>query len=153
MSSFLGPLRIEKIAERRWMLTDDLAFDSTWPKCPGVFIAPRGFQTDLASIPQVLWSVLPHIGNWDRAATIHDAAYGNVLTNVNGDRMFVVKKLSDGLFYEGMRADGVGWWTARRMWRAVSAFGDPKGHPLAAHRHAQMALADAGYVPGVLTAP
>lgn len=130
-AAFLSPLRMETIGERQWLLTDDLVFFSALYR--GVVIAPRGFQTNLASIPRVLWSVFPKTGKADFASVIHDGGYGHCLVTQNGDRIHAVKHVSDNLFYEGMRAAGVNRVSAVLMYRAVVLCGRPAEHPLAAH--------------------
>lgn len=127
-AKFLTPLRTEKIGERRWLLTDNLVFQSA--KYPGKFIAPRGFQHDFASIPRWAWVCFPKVGNQDKAAVIHDGGYGHVLITENGDRIYTVKFVADNLFLEAMLAEGVNGLSARMMYRAVSWFGDPREHPL-----------------------
>ena len=129
---FLSPLRTEKLGAQRWILTDDLVFESKVLR--GRFIAPRGFQTDLASIPRALWAICPKVDVYDAAAVIHDAAYGNALTTFSGYRVFLIKTLADDLFYEACRVEGVSAFRARLMHWAVSTFGDPLGHPLAENR-------------------
>ena len=129
IAQFLTPLRTETLGPRRWILTDDLRFYSEQYR--GIVVAPRGFQTDLASIPRLAWVLFPKVGNQDWAAVIHDAGYGNALVTQHGDRIFAVKKVSDDLFLEGMLAHGVSRFAARWMYRAVHLFGNPKGHPLA----------------------
>src|SRR5688572_157944 len=131
-AAFLTPLRTEKIGPQRWLLTDDLLFRSVI--LPGVFVAPRGFQTDLASIPRIAWVLFPKVDIWDRPAVIHDAGYGNALMTEHGDRIFLIKHWGDKLFREALSVEGVSALKARFMYRFVSLFGDPKGHPLAAHR-------------------
>jgi hypothetical protein len=126
---FLSPLRMETIGDRRWLLIDDLIFQSA--KYRGIVVAPRGFQTDLASIPRLAWTFVPKVGKWDFAACVHDAGYGNALVTEHGDRIFAVKAVSDTLFLEGMHAQGVNGFLAQFMYRAVSLFGNPEGHPLA----------------------
>lgn len=134
-AAFLTPLRMEKIGPRRWLLIDDLVFQSD--RYPGQFIAIRGFQTDLASIPRFLWVIAPKVDLYDQAAVIHDAAYGNALYTENLDRIHTIKAVADHLFHEGMLAMGVSGWRARLMYKAVDLFGTPVGHPL---RNAQPPL-------------
>lgn len=56
-----------------WALTEPLAY---WPSNGREpIIVPRGFVTDLASIPRPLWSWLPPDGPWAKAAVIHDFLY------------------------------------------------------------------------------
>lgn len=129
---FLSPLRTEKIGEQRWLLIDDLVFRSE--KYKGIFIAPRGAQTDLASIPLIAQSLFSKVGNYDRSAVIHDGGYGNYLVTENGDRIFCIKRVSDDLFNEGMAADDVSRVKRFFIYHAVKYFGNPDGHPLAMNR-------------------
>lgn len=56
-----------------WGLTQDLVY---WPSNGhDPIIVPRGFVTDLASIPRPLWWWLPPDGPWAKAAVIHDFLY------------------------------------------------------------------------------
>jgi hypothetical protein len=56
-----------------WGLTEALVY---WPSNDDKpIIVPRGFVTDLASIPRPLWSWLPPDGPWAKAAVIHDFLY------------------------------------------------------------------------------
>jgi hypothetical protein len=56
-----------------WATTEELVY---WPSNEHVpIIVPRGFVTDLASIPRPLWSWLPPDGPWAKAAVIHDFLY------------------------------------------------------------------------------
>lgn len=132
-AGFLKRLRTEKIGNFRWILTDDLPFRSV--KFPGVFIAPAGFQTDLASIPRIAWTIFPKAGGkHDPASVVHDAGYAHALVTENGDRIHTVKAVADLLFLEGMQAEHVSGFGSRLMYAAVSAFGNPAKHPLAANR-------------------
>src|SRR3989304_8532658 len=95
---FLSSLRTEKIGAQYWLLIDDLIFYSK--KYNRIFIAPRGTQTDLASIPWFIQFIFSKVGKYDRAAVIHDGGYGNYLVTEDGDRIFCIKKISDNLFNE-----------------------------------------------------
>lgn len=56
-----------------WGLSEVLVY---WPSNDDKpIIVPRGFVTDLASIPRPLWSWLPPDGPWAKAAVIHDFLY------------------------------------------------------------------------------
>jgi len=129
---FLTPLRTEKIGPYRWILLDDFHFQSK--RFNGIFVAPRGFQTDLASIPLRLGSVIPRVGAWDWASVPHDAGYGNSLVTVRDERIYLIKEYCDLIFLDGLLAVGVERELARTMYAAVKLFGDHKGHPLAMHR-------------------
>jgi hypothetical protein len=128
-ATFLTPLRAEQIGSHRWLLIDDLQFYSE--KYQGVFIAPRGFQSDLASVPNILGSLIPKTGAYNPVAVIHDAGYMHALVTKNGIRIHTVKHVADNLFAEGLKAVGVGFLRRRMMTRMVRLFGDPAMHPLA----------------------
>lgn len=64
-------------------------------------VVPAGFTTDLASIPQLLWNILPPIGKYDRAAVLHDFLY-----RVGG----VTKAQADGVLKEVMEFRQVTLW-------------------------------------------
>lgn len=78
-------------------------------------IVPKGFETDLASIPQAMQSIIPLVGNHLQAAIVHDICYR--------DNIGVSKDDADNMFYESMRFLGVSWWKASAMYRAVRMFG------------------------------
>jgi hypothetical protein len=126
---FLTPLRIEKVSRSRWILIDSLVYESI--RYRGVFIAPRGFQTDLASIPQPLWSIIPKIGDHDMAAVLHDAAYAHALLTRTGERIHCVKHVADNLFAEALCECPIPGLRRWLMVRAVRMYGDPAVHPLA----------------------
>jgi hypothetical protein len=129
---FLGPLDMRKLGPRRWMTLDDLVFCSS--RYAGYYVVPRGFQTDLASIPSALWGpLLPPVGAHDRAAVLHDAAYAHALLTSDGRRIRCAKHVADDLFDEALRADGVPGWRRVLMAAAVRRFGRLDAHPLQAH--------------------
>lgn len=127
-AAFESDLDVRKIGERRWLLLDDLRFRSVL--YPGVFVAPRGFQTDLASIPQAAYTLFPPVGWYDYSAVIHDAGYGGALTTEDGTRIYATKDVADQLFLEGMEARDVPWMVRKLMYQAVRQFGNPAAHPL-----------------------
>jgi hypothetical protein len=128
---FLTPLRTEKIGPYRWILLDDFHFQTK--RLNGILVTPRGFQTDLASIPLRLGSIIPRVGAWDWPSIPHDAGYGNSLVTINGERIHLIKELCDLIFYDGLICVGVRENLARTMYDAVRLFGDHQGHPLAKH--------------------
>lgn len=78
-------------------LFQDLVFYSA--TLDRVITVPKGFQTDLASIPLGLWNLLPKSGRYDRAAVIHDWLYTK-----NG----CTRAEADAVLKEAMEALGVG---------------------------------------------
>lgn len=120
---FLTPLRVEKLDNYDWILIDDLIYESCNPMFKGTYGVIHGFQTNFASIPRGLWNVFPKMGKWDAAAVIHDAAYRRSLYTEAGERVHLIKKYSDRLFYDAMRESGVSLFNARLMYTMVSLFG------------------------------
>lgn len=75
---------------------------------------PKGFRHDGASIPRVLWALMPRVGRWSRAALIHDYFYANGIG---------AKQIADAVFYDILKFDNVGGLRCFIMWKAVSWFG------------------------------
>ena len=70
-----------------------------------------------ASIPPIFWSTFPgspYIGDYRRAAVLHDVWYA---------RHQPPRKPIDVMFYKAMRADDTDWLTAAVMYGAVRIFG------------------------------
>jgi len=123
---FLDELDIRKVGERRWRLLSDFRFESD--KYPGIFVAPKGMETNFASIPRIAYRILPPIGNYDEAAVIHDGAYDDKLITPNGQRINCVKHVADNLFLEALltetlRHSKVGVARANLMYFLVKTFG------------------------------
>jgi hypothetical protein len=82
---------------------------------------PMGYKTDFASIPKILWSILPPHGKYERAAVIHDylcTEYGII----NGEKSFTAFESADVF---GFLMNILGVWKIRRfamVW-AVKLFG------------------------------
>lgn len=89
------------------ILMEELVFDSA---ILGTIIVPVGFVTDLASIPQPLWSILPPIGSYDRAAVVHDYLYTR-----NG----CTRGEADNVLKEGMKVDEVQGLKLRMIYAGV----------------------------------
>jgi uncharacterized protein DUF1353 len=104
----------------RLKLTKPLVYDSaTLGRTVGV---PKGFITDLASIPRVLWNVLPPIGAYDAAAVVHDYLYRTGgCTRAQADRVLYeamialkVDALQARIIYAGVMVGGWKSWNAYR---------------------------------------
>lgn len=125
---YLDPLDIRKVGAREWELLSAFRFESD--QYPGVFVVPAGTRTNFASIPRFFWRVLPPIGNYDEAATVHDAGCNGKLVTPEGQRIRTVKPVIDNLFHEALlcetfRKSQVGPTIARLMYEAVKLFGGP----------------------------
>jgi len=103
------------------------------------FTVPAGFSTDLASVPRLLWWLIPPFGMYERAAIIHDYLYvhrpriASSVEVTGGDTGLppitvkeyspISRKDADGIFYRIMKEDGVWKPKAWCMWKAVAWFG------------------------------
>lgn len=83
-------------------------------KTLGTITVPKDFETDLASTPRLLWSVIPPFGRYTQAAVVHDFLYR--LTNH-------IRKDCDLTFYELMIKYKTYKWKAKLMYYAVRMFG------------------------------
>lgn len=107
-------LRTDQAGVRRWELAEDLVWEASLNGGTVRVVVPAGFQTDFASVPRFFWRVFPPIGDWNRAATLHDYLY---------EKTRVSKLLADTFFYEALRSDRVGRLTRLLMYLAVRIFG------------------------------
>jgi hypothetical protein len=95
---------------------------------PGLTITvPEGFVNDLASVPKLLTALAPRWQQSARAGVLHDYLYRVGLHS---------RREADVIFREALRADGVGWFRAWVMYRAVRRFA---GTPWRAYREAESA--------------
>ena len=56
-----------------WVLKEPLEYEQ--PKTKQRFVVPRGFVTDLASVPRLFWTAFPPCGKYTPAAVVHDYLY------------------------------------------------------------------------------
>jgi hypothetical protein len=88
-----------------------------------------GSRTDLASIPQVVWGIMPPDGPWAEASIPHDNCYrtkGTFLWYGHVGRTRAVpytRAECDEILREAMVALGVPTWKRVTIWSAVRGFG------------------------------
>jgi hypothetical protein len=123
-AQFVTKLRFEDDSDNapdgkiRLILTEDLVYLSKVavhaPGKVGKIVVPAGFVTDLASIPQVLWNILPPIGKYDKAAVVHDFLY---------QRNGVTRLTADDVLLEGMNVCNVPGWKKYSIYSGVRVGG------------------------------
>lgn len=153
MANFSGPLVYERLTEKWVVLLEDLHFYFTLEEALGAHppylrkllavtglkkdqtlhvTAPKGFVTDLASIPKSLHGFFKPDGPWAPAAVIHDMVYQSLKEKMVAEETHSpidklnrnhTRLLADRLFLMGMRSLGIGWFTRGSMYNAVRAFG------------------------------
>lgn len=104
---FQSPLDLRAHAPGEWVVLRPLTFRAADGRA---FTVPRGFVTDLASIPRLLRPALDQNGANRRAAVLHDFLY--IAQPVERDE-------ADELFDEAMALDGVGWLKRTAMYAGV----------------------------------
>lgn len=117
MGSFTTPLIVEYLDGRNWRLLQE--FDFASEVLERIVRVPAGFVTDFASIPRMLWSLLPPTGKYGKATVVHDVLYRYPecvtprVTRIQADRTL----------FEGMVALRVGWLTRWAIYAGVRAGG------------------------------
>lgn len=83
------------------------------------FTIPAGFESDGMSVPECLWATIcPAIDPRTlRGALAHDFIY-------RIQPQGWTRKEADAMLYDLIRADGLGWWRAWKVWRGVRRFGN-----------------------------
>lgn len=101
--------RYGKLAE----LTQDLEYETSDGK---IFIVPKGFQTDFASIPRILWWLIAPIGKHTLPSVLHDYLYEN------GYKLGISRKEADKIFWDANESSFVARITNNVMWLCVRVF-------------------------------
>lgn len=76
---------------------------------------PEGFVTDLASIPRILWPLLPKTGSYVEAAIVHDWLYWDGAM----EGQPIPRRVADRVFYRLMRQAGTSPLVAGLVWVGV----------------------------------
>lgn len=125
----LYPIRVEQCADdpNRWLLLTDLTYRARWE----TFRVPAGFTTDFASVPRVLWWLVPPYASWLWAALVHDWLWAE------SEAGRFTKNDADGVFRRALREAGVRPLQRWVMWSIVRAASGPRSvvrgdHPLVA---------------------
>jgi hypothetical protein len=113
MSCFLSKLVVEASDDQRTAtLVRPLIYESNL--LGSDVIVPVGFSTDFASVPQLLWNIVPPLGRYGDAAIVHDYLYRTQTTD---------RATADAIFLEAMEAKGCRWTQSRLIYYAVRLFG------------------------------
>ena len=127
MSQFTTPVVLEMLDHYKWRLVEQFEYH-TEHICDGLPVrevdgsmyvvqiinVPRGYVTDLASVPRALWTIFPPHGRYAKAAIVHDYLYSNAIGS---------KRWADQVFFEAMGVLGVPQWRKCVMYWAVRLLG------------------------------
>lgn len=107
-----------------WALSQTLAYMPG--NGPHVITVPKGFVTDLASIPRWAWVLLPPDGPWVKAAIVHDFLYATGGTGIWKKHSTSIappieysRKDADLILREAMENRGVGPFKRAIIYAAV----------------------------------
>lgn len=117
MSAFTGELTLTSLAAdwRCWRLEQPLVYEVGALGSGRVVAVPAGFVTDGASVPRLLWAILPAWGRYSRAAVVHD--YLCILIEQGArHREAPNRAIADAIFREAMAVCGVGVVTRWTLW-------------------------------------
>lgn len=103
-------LRVGELPDE-WILDEPLVYVT---EAGGRLTVPQGFVTDLASIPRLLYTVIPVNGKHRSAAILHDWLY---------ETQRLSREACDALFLEAMGASGVRWSLRWAMYMGVRVGG------------------------------
>lgn len=83
---------------------------------------PAGYLTDGASVPQLLWNLLPPWGSYGQAAVVHDLLCEYLKIVVAGELVSITRERCDEILYESMSVLGVPQWKRWAIYQGVSMY-------------------------------
>ncbi len=125
MSSFTTKLVLEYFPKtNQWKTRRKLVYFFGKEDSNDRIIVPKGFSSDLASIPWPASMFIPKSGKYNSAAVLHDYLYSirGAIVELNNPKKRS-RKDCDEIFCESMRVLGVHSFKCKIMFRAVRIFG------------------------------
>ena len=111
MSSFTTPLDIRALDDgKTFQVVNPFRYRIGDVKSKNIITVPEGFKTDFASVPRILWNILPPWGKYGKAAVLHDYLYYSGMFE---------RKECDKIFLEAMKELGVGWIARKTIYSGV----------------------------------
>lgn len=115
MSRFTNMLLVSPLPDgKTWIIRSDFGYDIGEEGSKEAINVPIGFMTDFASVPRILWGVIPRWGKYGNAAVVHDYMYW---------QQAYPRKRADQIFLEGMKVLGVSKIVYRTIYYSVRFFG------------------------------
>ena len=115
MSRFTESLIVTPLADgKTWITLSDFGYEVGSEGSGDTIDVQIGFYTDFASIPRVLWIILPKWGKYGNAAVIHDWVYWDQSRS---------RREADDIFLEAMGVLDVNHWKKYSIYWAVRIFG------------------------------
>lgn len=105
-----GTVTVRSLDADTWELVDELVYQGRWQ----VFVVPKGFETDFATVPRLVTWLVPRFGAYTRAAVLHDW-----LCTAGIESGAVTSREADGIFRRVLRESGVPVLRRWLMWAGV----------------------------------
>jgi hypothetical protein len=107
MSKFTKILTVSPLPDgRTWIIRKEFGYDIGSEGSDQFIQVPVGFMTDFASVPRLLWVIIPQWGKYGNAAVIHDYCYWRRNISVKKKKQIVTRRIprkqADRIFLEGM---------------------------------------------------
>ena len=133
-----------------WGLQRTLSYEPS--NATDTITVPRGFVTDLASIPRFVWTLLPPDGPWVKGAVIHDFLYATRGTSQwkrqppgNTRAQPYTRAEADWILRDALKNRGVDLLRRNVIWLAVR-FGGGRGWGKDDSRQKRVTAAEEAYV-------
>lgn len=110
MPFLLKTVRVEQVGDALWKLLAPVVYLGRY----GAYTVPVGYITDFASIPRLLWWLMPQSGRWNPAAIVHDRLITDFIP-----AGLITSPQVDAEFRHALRACGVGYVQRWVMWAGV----------------------------------
>ena len=110
MSSFTNKLTITQIGAQLWETNTEFDYYVGYENSNDKITVPKGFKTDLASVPWPASMLIPMSGLYNQAAVVHDFLYSTQTRT---------RLASDRIFLEAMKVLQVNIFKRLIMYRAV----------------------------------
>jgi hypothetical protein len=128
MSKFTEILTVSPFPDgKTWIIRKKFGYDIGREGGSEFVEVPVGFMTDFASVPRLLWSVIPRWGTYGNAAVIHDYCYWTRQVSVRRKRKITEKNISrrraDEILFEGMGVLQTAFYYRYPIYWAVRIFG------------------------------
>lgn len=115
MSQFTDPLLVTPLPDgKSWVIVSDFSFYIGEEEDNDTIHVAKGFVTDFASVPRMLWWALPKWGVYGKAAVLHDWLYWEQNRT---------RSQADAIMLEAMDILSVPVVKKRLIYRAVRFFG------------------------------
>lgn len=116
------PEASDELGADHWRVTQPFRFYLGEKDSERWVYVPAGYLTDGASVPRVLWSLIPPWGRYGQAAVVHDIVCEYLSITVAGQPLRVTREQCDLILLEAMTVLEVPAFQRQAIYRAVCAY-------------------------------